>query len=120
MTALEEQPVAPTIPHSITAEEAVMGAILINPDAYYEIAHILRAEDFYIHRLKWIFEACAHLQEKHIPLDLVTLTEALDRKGQLAEIGEPRISHHSSARPPVRSMPKRMPRSLPPTPHGDG
>jgi replicative DNA helicase len=89
MTALEEQPVAPTIPYSITAEEAVMGAILINPDAYYEIAHILRAEDFYIHRLKWIFEACAHLQEKHIPLDLITVTEVLDRKEQLTEVGGP-------------------------------
>ena len=85
----EQQITTPTIPHSREAEEAVLGAVLINPTSYFDVAHFLHADDFYIHRNGWIWEAFAHLQEKHIPLDLLTITEELDRKGQLAEIGGP-------------------------------
>ena len=85
----EQQITTPTIPHSREAEEAVLGAVLINPESYFDVAHFLRADDFYIHRNGWIWEACAHLQEKHVPLDLLTITEEIDRKGQLAEIGGP-------------------------------
>jgi replicative DNA helicase len=77
------------IPHSREAEEAVLGSILINPDAYYDVAYFLRADDFYIHRNGWIWEAFSAMQPRHIPIDLLTLTEELDRKGQLAEIGGP-------------------------------
>jgi replicative DNA helicase len=82
-------PAAPTIPHSREAEEAVVGAVLINPEAYYDVAQFLQADDFYIHRHKWIWEAFTSLHEQRIPIDLLTLTEELDRKGQLAEIGGP-------------------------------
>jgi replicative DNA helicase len=82
-------PAAPTIPHSREAEEAVVGAVLINPEAYYDVAQFLQADDFYIHRHKWIWEAFTSLHEQRTPIDLLTLTEELDRKGQLAEIGGP-------------------------------
>ena len=82
-------PAAPTIPHSREAEEAVVGAVLINPEVYYDVAQFLQADDFYIHRHKWIWEAFTSLHEQRIPIDLLTLTEELDRKGQLAEIGGP-------------------------------
>ena len=82
-------PAAPTIPHSREAEEAVVGAVLINPEVYYDVAQFLQADDFYIHRHKWIWEAFTGLHEQRIPIDLLTLTEELDRKGQLAEIGGP-------------------------------
>ncbi len=82
-------PAAPTIPHSREAEEAVVGAVLINPEVYYDVAQFLQADDFYIHRNKWIWEAFTSLHEQRIPIDLLTLTEELDRKGQLAEIGGP-------------------------------
>ena len=82
-------PAAPTIPHSREAEEAVVGAVLINPEAYYDVAQFLQADDFYIHRHKWVWEAFTSLHEQRIPIDLLTLTEELDRKGQLAEIGGP-------------------------------
>ena len=85
----EEQITTPTIPHSREAEEAVLGAVLINPESYFDVAHFLHADDFYIHRNSWIWEAFAHLHEKHVPLDLLTITEVLDRKGQLVEIGGP-------------------------------
>ncbi|MCJ7435535.1 MAG: replicative DNA helicase [Anaerolineales bacterium] len=79
----------PSIPHNREAEEAVVGAVLINPEAYYDVAQFLAADDFYIHRHKWIWEAFTSLHEQRIPVDMLTLSEELDRKNQLAEIGGP-------------------------------
>src|SRR5512136_3248927 len=87
----EETPVstASVIPHNREAEEAVVGAVLINPEAYYDLAQFLQADDFYIVRHRWIWEAFARLHEKRIPLDFLTVTEELQSAGQLAEIGGP-------------------------------
>lgn len=88
----EDQPAAPTtpsVPHSREAEEAVVGAVLINPEAYYDVAQFLGAEDFYIHRHRWIWEAFTRLHEGRTPIDMLTLSEELDRAGQLAEVGGP-------------------------------
>jgi replicative DNA helicase len=86
---MTDSPQPQLIPHSRDAEEAVIGAILINPDAYYDVAQFLRGEDFYIHRHRFIWEAINRLHEAHTPVDFLTLTEELDRIGQLAEIGGP-------------------------------
>ncbi len=91
----EAPPTAPTtpaptaVPHSREAEEAVVGAVLINPEVYYDVAQFLQADDFYIHRHRWIWEAFASLHEQRIPIDLLTVGEELDRRGQLGEIGGP-------------------------------
>src|SRR5512147_580346 len=77
------------VPHSREAEEAVVGAVFINPEVYYDIAQFLSADDFYIHRHKWIWEAFTSLHEQRIPIDLLTVTDELERRGQLAEIGGP-------------------------------
>ena len=82
-------PAAPSIPHSREAEEAVVGAVLINPEVYYDVAQFLAADDFYIHRHKWIWEAFTRLHEQRIPTDMLTVAEELDRVGQLNEIGGP-------------------------------
>ena len=79
----------PGIPHSREAEEAVVGAVLINPDVYYDVAQFLQADDFYIHRLRWIWEAFTRLHEGRTPVDLLTVTEELDRMNQLNELGGP-------------------------------
>ncbi|MDD2920783.1 MAG: replicative DNA helicase [Anaerolineales bacterium] len=75
------------VPHSREAEEAVVGAVLINPEAYYDVAQFLNADDFYIHRNQWIWDAFVRLHEQRIPVDLLTLSEELDRNNQLAEVG---------------------------------
>ncbi len=80
-------PAAPGVPHNRESEEAVVGAVLINPEVYYDVAQFLQADDFYIHRHRWIWEAFTSLHEQRIPIDLLTLTEELERKGQLEEIG---------------------------------
>ncbi len=80
---------ASAVPHSREAEEAVIGAVLINPEAYYDVAQFLKAEDFYIHRNQWIWEAFTRLHEQRSPVDLLTVSEELDRMGQLEELGGP-------------------------------
>jgi len=82
-------PATPSIPHSREAEEAVVGAVLINPEAYYDVAQFLQADDFYIHRHKWIWEAFTRLHEQRTPIDMLTLSEELDRVSQLEELGGP-------------------------------
>jgi replicative DNA helicase len=77
------------VPHSLEAEEALIGAILINPDAYYEVAQVLKDEDFYIHRHRFIWEAITRLYERRTPVDFLTLNEELDMAGKLDEIGGP-------------------------------
>jgi replicative DNA helicase len=88
----EEESAAPsattlTVPHSREAEEAVVGAVLINPEVYYDVAQFLTAEDFYIHRNQWIWEAFTRLHEQRVPVDLLTLSEELEKVNQLAEVG---------------------------------
>jgi len=75
------------VPQSREAEEAVIGSILINPEAYYDVAEFLQGEDFYIHRHRWIWEAFARLQQSRTPVDSLTVIEELDQQGQLTEIG---------------------------------
>jgi len=77
------------VPHSRESEEAVLGAILINPEAYYDVAQFLKPEDFYIHRNKWIWEAMVNLFEQRTPLDMLTISEELERTGYIAELGGP-------------------------------
>ena len=77
------------VPHSREAEEAVVGAVFINPEVYYDVAQFLSADDFYIHRHKWIWEAFTSLHEQRIPIDLLTVADELERRGQLSEVGGP-------------------------------
>lgn len=76
-----------TFLHNREAEESVLGAILIFPDAYFQVAPFLKAEDFYIHRNRWVWEAIRHLHEERRPIDILTVVDALDRAGKLDEIG---------------------------------
>ncbi|MDD2694482.1 MAG: replicative DNA helicase [Anaerolineales bacterium] len=80
-------PAAPVVPHSREAEEAVLGAVLINPDAYFDVASFLKSDDFYIHRNQWIWECFERLHERRMPIDFVTVSEDLEQMGQLAEVG---------------------------------
>jgi replicative DNA helicase len=84
-----ERASAPVIPHNREAEEAVVGAVLINPEVYYDLAQFLQPDDFYIVRHRWIWEAFNRLHERRIPVDFLTVSEELERVNQLAEIGGP-------------------------------
>jgi replicative DNA helicase len=75
------------VPHSRESEEAVIGAVLINPEAYYDVAQFLQQDDFYIHRNQWIWQAFIALHDRNEVIDFVTVTEELDQMGHLADIG---------------------------------
>lgn len=83
------QPGPQVVPHSLEAEEAVLGAILINPEAYYDVAQFLQPDDFYIHRHRWIWETFTRLHERRHPIDFLTVSEDLDQQNRLAEVGGP-------------------------------
>ena len=76
-------------PHNSRAEEAVLGAVLINTETYYDVAQFLQPDDFYIIRNRWIWEAFTRLNEHRQPLDYLTVIAELEQQGQLAEAGGP-------------------------------
>lgn len=69
------------------AERALLGALIINPDGVNLLDVI--AEDFYVHRNRWIFEAMTSLRRRKLDLDYITLIDELDTRGKLEEIGGP-------------------------------
>jgi len=73
--------------YSLEAEEAVLGCVLINPDAYFDIAHVLKADDFYLHKHRWVWDAFMRLHDQRLPVDVLTVSEELDRQSQLDEAG---------------------------------
>ena len=78
-----------TYPHSLEAERSVLGAVLINSEAFNHAAEVLKPDDFYREAHRQIFAAMAALNEKAHAIDLITLKEALSRGGQLDNIGGP-------------------------------
>jgi replicative DNA helicase len=74
-------------PQSLEAEQSVLGAILIDRDAVVEVAEFLRPADFYRQANGKIFEAVLELFERREPIDIVTVSEALERNNELDGVG---------------------------------
>ena len=75
------------LPHSIEAEQAVLGGLMIANDGFDAVAAIISEDDFYSHNHQVIFAAMRQLSEQEQPLDPVTLSELLDTNQQLNEMG---------------------------------
>jgi replicative DNA helicase len=76
-------------PHSLEAERAVLGAVLLERESLPRAIEILRTVDFYKDGHRKIFEGMLALFERNDPVDLLTLAEELRRRSQLDEIGGP-------------------------------
>jgi replicative DNA helicase len=76
-----------TTPANLEAEEAVLGALLIDPDAVIKVASFLRADDFYRETNGWIFQVVIDLHEQRRPADFVTVVDELERRNLLQEAG---------------------------------
>jgi replicative DNA helicase len=74
-------------PQSIEAEQSVLGALLIDRDAVIEVAELLRPQDFYRNHHGTIYGAILELYERREPIDLITVSEVLERQEQLDPIG---------------------------------
>ncbi len=77
------------VPYSQEAEEATIGAILINPMAYLDVAAFLNADDFFLLRHRYIWQALGRLSERNEPIDYLPVIEELKAMGKLDEIGGP-------------------------------
>ena len=84
MTAIERLP-----PQNVEAEEAVLGSLLIDPDAIVRVATILKPEDFYREKHGWIYDVIFTLHQNSAPIDFLSICDELGRRGQLDEIGGP-------------------------------
>jgi replicative DNA helicase len=74
-------------PHSIEAEQSVLGGVLLDKDAWLKVAERLRAEDFYRNDHRLIFEAISALDSEGKPFDIVTVAEWLENHRRLEEAG---------------------------------
>jgi len=74
-------------PHSIQAEQAVLGGLMLENGAWDQVADRVGQRDFYRREHQLIFHAIAALAERGKPFDVVTLAEELDHKGELNGAG---------------------------------
>lgn len=82
VTAVDRLP-----PHNIEAEQSVIGSLLIDRDAIIRVASMLKADDFYHGANGTIYQAIVDLYNRREPTDFVTLTDELQRRERLDQIG---------------------------------
>ena len=73
------------LPQSIEAEEAVLGAILVNPTSLGRIVELLKPESFYKPAHRIIYDAMLNMFRKNEPIDIVTISEYLRNKENTIE-----------------------------------
>ena len=76
-----------TPPHSVEAEQAVLGGLMLDPAAWDAVADVISAEDFYRPDHRLIFEAIGTVAEQRGGCDAVTVSEHLERNGRLTDAG---------------------------------
>ncbi len=74
-------------PSNVDAEEALLGSLLIDNDAIFDVASFLKPDAFYREKNKWIYESILSLSNRREPVDLITLSDELRRRNQLDEVG---------------------------------
>ena len=90
VTPLSKDPqleAARTPPHSIEAEQSVLGGLLLDNTAWDRIADVVTEADFYRGDHRTIFQHIAQLIEHNKPADALTVAESLERSGKLIEVG---------------------------------
>ena len=74
-------------PHSIEAEQSVLGGLMLDNEAWDRVSEKVVEHDFYLRSHRLIFNAMARLAEGNQPIDLITVSEALEANQQLEDIG---------------------------------
>lgn len=75
------------MPHSLEAEQALLGCLLLDTRVQVEISAYLKEEDFYAESHKNIYHAMLEIIRKNLPVDMVTLTDMLEKLGTLKDSG---------------------------------
>ncbi|MCD8522921.1 MAG: replicative DNA helicase [Saccharospirillaceae bacterium] len=76
-----------TPPHSVEAEQSVLGSLMLDERAWERVAETLQDNDFYRHDHRLIFRAIRHLVDQEQPIDVVTVAEELEERGKLDGVG---------------------------------
>ncbi len=87
MVQIENQLIGRIPPHSLEAEQSVLGAMILDKEAINTAVEIIRSDDFYKEANKEIYEAILILFNKNEPVDLITLSEELKTRGTLENTG---------------------------------
>ncbi len=74
-------------PHSIEAEQSVLGSMLIAPESWDTVTEIIGSDDFYNRAHQTIFIAVLDLLKHNLPVDLITVSEQLEKHDKLEEAG---------------------------------
>lgn len=74
-------------PHNLDAEKSVLGAALLSTDALYDVIELIRPEDFYDPNHREIFSVMFDLSKRNAPVDALTVSEELDKRGSLNMVG---------------------------------
>lgn len=74
-------------PHSLEAEQSLLGGLMLDANAWDKVADVVSARDFYRRDHSTIFAACAALVDRKVELDALTVSQHLDRNGELAGVG---------------------------------
>ncbi len=74
-------------PHSLEAEQSVLGGLMLDNLAWDNVADRLVADDFYRYEHRLIFNVMGQLAEEARPMDVVTMSEALEGRDQLDTVG---------------------------------
>lgn len=82
-----EQSLRKLPPQNLEAEQSVLGAMLLDNEAIDHAVEILSHDDFYRESHRKIMRAMVDLHQRSEPVDLITLTEALQQRGELQDIG---------------------------------
>ncbi|WP_306364433.1 replicative DNA helicase [Nocardia sp. CC227C] len=76
-------------PHDMAAEQSVLGGMLLSKDAIADVVEVIRPGDFYRPAHQAVYDAILDLYGRGEPADPVTVSAALDRRGELKRIGGP-------------------------------
>ncbi|MDD5299812.1 MAG: replicative DNA helicase [Gallionella sp.] len=74
-------------PHSVEAEQSVLGGLLLEASALDKIADLITDDDFYRHEHRLIYRQIVRLSEQAKPVDVITVAEALEIAGELDKVG---------------------------------
>ena len=74
-------------PHSIEAEQSVLGSMLIDPESWDKVAELVTDNDFYNRSHQIIFRAITRLLNSSQPIDLITVSEELEKHDELEDAG---------------------------------
>jgi len=76
-----------TMPNNSEAEQSVLGALLLDSQALYAIAGVVKPDDFYYEKNRWVFETITDIDQRGDAVDFLSVSAELERRGRLNDVG---------------------------------